>query len=70
MVEETFLNKKIMDDVIRKVGVIGFIRDYIKENDITCPDDIHQSDKLNLDAPNFMEKCCEIVGYKEEKDDD
>ena len=40
-----------------------FVSDYIKKLKISCPESIHQSDELNLDAPHFMESCCEIVGF-------
>ena len=40
-----------------------FIIASMKENEITCGEQIHQSDKLNMDAPFFMERVCEIVGY-------
>jgi hypothetical protein len=40
-----------------------FVQNYIENHKISCPESIHQSDELNLDAPHFMQKCCEIVGY-------
>lgn len=40
-----------------------FVQRYIESHKISCPESIHQSDERNLDAPHFMEKCCEIVGF-------
>lgn len=44
-----------------------FVKNYIREQKISCPECIHQSDEVNLNAPHFMQKCCEIVGYQGEK---
>lgn len=45
-----------------------FVQGYIENHKISCPESIHQSDEINLDAPHFMEKCCEIVGLFHEKE--
>lgn len=40
-----------------------YVNNYIQKNKISCSESIHQSDEINLDAPNFMENCCKIIGY-------
>jgi len=40
-----------------------FVKDFIKEHEIACPESIFQCDDLQLGAPEFMKDCIEIVGY-------
>jgi hypothetical protein len=40
-----------------------YVQEYINKHEITCGDTVQQMDKLVIDAPNFMEKCCELAGY-------
>ena len=40
-----------------------FCKEFIDDNQITCSEDIHFSNKLNLDPALFVERICEIVGY-------
>jgi hypothetical protein len=37
-----------------------YVDQYVK---VTYPESIYQSDELQLGAPEFMEKCVEIIGY-------
>lgn len=43
--------------------LIKYIRNFIRKHEITCSETIHQSDRLNLAAPDFLDECCEIIGY-------
>ena len=45
--------------------LLEYVKNYIKENEISSGEAVFQVDSLSLDALNFMEKCCEIVGYHE-----
>lgn len=45
------------------------VEDFIEEQNITCPEAVCQSDRVILNAYDFIEKCCDIVGYKEIDDD-
>jgi hypothetical protein len=41
------------------------VEKFIAENQITCPETIYQSDRVNVEALEFIERLCEIVGYCE-----
>ena len=40
-----------------------YVYDYIQKHQIGHSEVIGQSDFIVLGAPEFLEKCCEIVGY-------
>jgi hypothetical protein len=42
--------------------------DFIRENQISCPENIYQSDRVILNAQEFIEKICDVVGYCEVED--
>jgi len=48
-----------------EVEVIAF-RD---KHDISCPETIYQTDRVIVDAYEFIERLVEIVGYKEEEEE-
>lgn len=56
-----FSNEQEIKDASERL--FEFVQSYIENHKISCPESIHQSDEINLDAPHFMEKCCEIVGF-------
>jgi hypothetical protein len=39
--------------------------DYIYENQISCSEVIYQSDRIILNAQEFIERICDVVGYCE-----
>ena len=43
--------------------LFNFVKGYVEKHKISCPESIHQCDELQLDSPEFMEKCVDIVGY-------
>ena len=45
----------------------NYVQNYIKDNEISCAEAVQQVDSLRIDASNFMEKCCDIVGYHEDE---
>lgn len=47
--------------------LVRYVKDFIKEHQIH-EEKIHQNDELLLAAPDFMDKCCEIIGYYEYED--
>lgn len=50
----------------------GFCQQFIKAQRISCPESVYQSDRVILNAYEFIEGVCEIVGYyeyEEEQDD-
>jgi hypothetical protein len=38
---------------------------FIQEHEIYCPEDVYQSDRVVLNAQEFIEKICDVVGYCE-----
>lgn len=44
------------------------IEDFITKYEITCPETIHQSDRVIENAYWLIEKACEIVGYYNEEE--
>lgn len=36
---------------------------FIRENQIGCPETIYQCDWVEENAPEFIQRICEIVGY-------
>ena len=43
---------------------------FIRENQINCPENIYQSDRVILNAQEFIEKICDVVGYHEVEEDE
>ena len=44
------------------------VKDYIEEQNIHCSETIYQSDCVIENSYEFIEDCCDIVGYLEEED--
>jgi len=42
---------------------------FVDKHKISCADAVHQSDRVQEDATNFIEDVCEIVGYWEWDED-
>jgi hypothetical protein len=58
------MKKSGMRDVLLQVCM-----DFIRENQINCPENIYQSDRVILNAQEFIEKICDVVGYCEVEED-
>lgn len=43
-------------------------KSFVDEHVITCPESIHQTDRVIVDAYSLIEKICDIVGYVETED--
>lgn len=43
--------------------LLEHVRRFIQEHDITCSEAVHQVDEVSLDSLEFIEGCCDIVGY-------
>jgi len=57
------------EDEIR-IEAVREIRAFIEKQDITCPETIYQSDRVIVNAYDFIDRLVDIVGYKESDDDD
>ena len=40
------------------------VKEFIKVHEITCREDTCQSDEVLENASDFIEGCCDIVGYE------
>lgn len=48
---------------VKKDELWNTVENYIQENHICSPESIHQCDHVILNAYEFLESVCEIVGY-------
>ena len=44
--------------------------DFIRENGISCPEVIYQSDRIILNSQDFIKRICDVVGYYEVEEED
>ena len=51
------------DDVKQKL--FDLVKKFIEEQEISCAESIYQMDHVIENAHEFIEKCCELVGYYE-----
>jgi len=49
--------------------LLEHVQNFIKEYEISCPESVYQRDSVIENAYEFIEKCCEIVGYHKDEDD-
>lgn len=45
-------------------------KDFIKDNKISCAEDIFQRDSIEANALDLVEQICDIIGYHEEDEED
>jgi len=50
--------------------LIQCCEEFIDEQEIICPEHIYQCDNVILNAAEFIENICDIVGYKEFTEDE
>ena len=43
--------------------------DFIRENGISCPEVIYQSDRIILNSQDFIKRICDVVGYYDVEED-
>lgn len=48
----------------------AYVRKFVDDMKLSGPESIHQSDKPQEEAPSFLEKCAEIVGFYEYGEDE
>lgn len=59
-----------MDEQAKKDALYEFVKKFIEDKQISCPDTIYQRDSLVIAASEFMESVVEIVGYVDFGDDE
>lgn len=50
--------------------LLAHVQKFIKDERISCAEAVCQNDNVILNAYEFIEKCCEIVGYHKDEDDE
>lgn len=53
----------------KETRLLEFVQAQIKKLGIRCPETVHQCDHVIIGAYEFIEGCCEIVGYMEADDE-
>jgi hypothetical protein len=48
----------------RKEELFEYVKSFMVKYDISCSDTCYQTDDVAEAATEFVDKCCEIVGYK------
>lgn len=46
------------------------VEKFMKDQKIGCSEDVYQSDRVIINGYEFIDGCCEIVGYPEVEDED
>lgn len=68
--EERLAMYKKQGEDIRKNAIYAIVQDFIDKQDITCIETIYQTDRVIENAYEFIERLCNVVGYKEFEDDE
>lgn len=48
---------------LEKEQLFEIVCEFIKKHKISCGEAIYQNDEISLNSLEFIEKCCESVGY-------
>lgn len=57
------------DSFLGARALLQYVAKFVKDNQIHGGEAIYQDDSLNLQAPELMDKCCELIGYYEDEDE-
>ena len=57
-----------MNNSDSNVKLYALCKRFIADNEITCPETIYQTDRVSLNALEFIEQVCENVGYARVED--
>lgn len=63
-------NNNGIDELRDLAKIKAIIQNFIEEQEISCAETIYQTDRVIVNAYEFIESLVEIVGYKEYEDDD
>lgn len=50
--------------------LLKLCRTFIDDHNISCGEQIYDTDKISEDATTFIEDICDLVGYKPYEDDE
>jgi hypothetical protein len=74
--EAAYCAKKIWDAIGRNMNnkkqeqLFELCKKFIDDNDVYGGECVYQNDNVQLSACEFIEQICDIVGYKEYKEDE
>lgn len=63
-------NNNGIDELRDLAKIKAIIQNFIEAQEISCAETIYQTDRVIINAYEFIESLVEIVGYKEYEDDD
>lgn len=50
------------------LALLAEVRDFVAEQNIYCPETIYQMDRVMENASEFIQRLCDIAGYKEDEE--
>lgn len=69
MKNATDKDEEALDEEAIARALLEHVRAFIKKQHIHCVETVYQSDRVILNAYDFIAGCCEIAGYVELDDD-
>ena len=57
-------------ELARQQRLENLCKKFIKDQTISCSETVYQSDRVILNAYEFIESICDIVGYHEYEDEE
>lgn len=54
------------DDLTASLELLNLVREFIKDNQISCAEAVTQSDSVIQNSYEFIEKLCDVAGYHED----
>lgn len=66
---EDYEKKSSLIDLDKKNQLYECVKNFIKEQEISHSETIYQCDHVIVESLEFIEKCCDIVGYHEREEE-
>jgi len=63
-------HEAVSNRVIKALALLDRVEAFIEHHDIIVPETIYQTDRVIVDAYEFIADLCDIAGYKEVEDED
>ena len=58
-----------MPDCKKAEELLAHVQKFIKDQEINCGEAVYQNDDVILNAYEFIDECCKIVGYHKDEDE-
>lgn len=59
-----------MSEKTKERELWDLVSKFVKDNQISCPESVAQCDHVIVNAYEFIEQCCDLVGYFKYPDED